>query len=203
MATQILDWLVTKWQWPAAALFAACFLAVLAPFVFHYAGTPLGLIYLQLPIYVLHQFEEHRGDRFRTWVNNTIGHGREVLTPIATFWINALLVWGLDLVALYLACFVSLWLGLIAIYMAIVNGVAHVVPAIIKREYNPGLVTCVLLFLPAGVASAIVVSRAAGCSFEEHLLALGVAIAGHGIIIAHVRRRIMCLSRPQVQALAS
>ena len=155
---EVLDWLVAKWQWPAATLFAACFLAVLAPMVFHYAGTPLGLVYLQLPIYMLHQFEEHRGDRFRIWVNRTIGHGREVLTPIATFWINSLLVWGLDLVALYLACFVSLWLGLIAIYMPIVNGIAHVVPAIINRRYNPGLVTGIVLFLPVGVTSAVIVS---------------------------------------------
>jgi len=35
-------------------------------------------------------------------------HGRDVLTPIATFWINSLLVWLLNLVALYLACFVDL-----------------------------------------------------------------------------------------------
>lgn len=203
MCDQVINWLVTRWQWPAATLFAASFLIALAPLVFYFAGAPLGLVYLQLPIYMLHQFEEHRGDRFRMWVNSNVGHGREVLTPIATFWINSLLVWGLDLVALYLACFVSLWLGLIAIYMPLVNGIGHVVPAIIKREYNPGLATGALLFLPAGVASAIVVSQAAGCTLEEHLLALGVAIAGHAIIIAHVRRRIVHLSRPHVQALAS
>jgi len=76
---------VAAWrQWPYAALFCAGFLGVLAPLVFGYAGTPLGLLYLQLPIYMLHQYEEHAGDRFRLWVNNTLGHGRDVLTPIAT-----------------------------------------------------------------------------------------------------------------------
>ncbi len=59
MSGRILNWLVAKWQWPYAALFAAGFLTVLAPLVFRYAGIPLGLVYLQLPIYMLHQFEEH------------------------------------------------------------------------------------------------------------------------------------------------
>ncbi|HTU24978.1 MAG TPA: hypothetical protein VMF30_06250, partial [Pirellulales bacterium] len=60
MCARTLEWLVGKWQWPYATLFAAGFLAVLAPFVFHFAGLPLGLVYLQLPIYMLHQYEEHR-----------------------------------------------------------------------------------------------------------------------------------------------
>lgn len=195
MPGRILEWLVGKWQWPYAALFTASFLGVLAPLVFRYAGAPLGLVYLQLPIYMLHQYEEHAGDRFRLWFNTMIGHGREVLTPIATFWINSLLVWGLDLVALYLACFVDLSLGLIAIYLPIVNAFGHIVPAIITRKYNPGLLTSVLLFLPVGVTSAVVVSRAAGSTLGDQFLALGVAIAVHAIIIIHVRRRMSYLSR--------
>jgi hypothetical protein len=202
MYGRTLDWLVGKWEWAYASLFTAGFLVVLAPFVFHFAGMPLGLVYLQLPIYMVHQFEEHAGDRFRAWVNQMIGHGREVLTPIATFWINSLLVWLLDIVALYLAYFVDLSLGLIAIYMPIVNSFGHIIPAVIKKESNPGLVTSVCLFLPVGLLSALIVSRAADCHLSNHLLALGVAILGHGIIIAHVRRRLSQLasSKPSVSA---
>ena len=201
MFGRILDWLVGKWQWPYAALFTAGFLGMLAPLVFRFAGTPLGLVYLQLPIYMLHQYEEHAGDRFRLWVNNMLGHG-DVLTPIATFWINSLLVWLLDIIALYLACFVGLSLGLIAIYLPMLNAFGHIVPAILKRRYNPGLVTSVLVFLPVGVISTYLVSRAAGCDLQDHLLALGVAIAVHATIIAHVRRRISSLSRSDVHAMA-
>jgi hypothetical protein len=200
MPGRVLEWLVGKWQWPYASLFTACFLGVLAPFVIRYAGLPLGLVYLQLPIYMLHQYEEHAGDRFRLWVNSMIGHGREVLTPIATFWINSLLVWGVDLVALYLACFVDLSLGLIAIYLPIVNAFGHIVPAVVFRKYNPGLLTSVFLFLPVGIYSAAVVSRAAGSTLGYHLLALGVAIAVHATIIIHVRRRLSYLSAAGVVA---
>jgi len=197
MSGRTLDWLVGKWQWPYASLFTAGFLGAIAPLVFRYAGAPLGLVYLQLPIYMLHQYEEHAGDRFRLWVNNMLGCG-DVLTPIATFWINSLLVWLLDLIALYLACFVDLSLGLIAIYLPMLNAFGHIVPSIIKRQYNPGLVTSIFVFLPVGVFSTYLVSRAAGCNLQDHLLALGVAIAVHGTIIAHVRRRISYLSRPEV-----
>jgi Protein of unknown function with HXXEE motif len=195
MCERPLNWLVKDWQWPYAALFTASFLAVLAPFVFRYAGIPLGLVYLQLPIYMLHQYEEHAGDRFRLWVNNMIGGGRDVLTPIATFWINSLLVWMLDLVALYLACFVSLSLGLIAFYLPMLNAFGHIIPSIIKRQHNPGLLTSIIVFLPVGLFSTYVLSRAAGCDLRDHLLALGVAIAVHATIIVHVRRRISYLTR--------
>lgn len=194
MSGRILGWLVGKWQWPYAALFAAAFLAALAPFVFRYAGVPLGLIYLQIPIYMLHQYEEHAEDRFRLWVNKMLGHGQDVLTPIATFWINSLLVWALDFVALYLACFVNLSLGLIAIYLPMLNAWGHIVPALIKKQYNPGLATSIIVFLPVGIFSTYLVSRAAGSDWQDHLLALGVAIAVHATIIAHVRRRIALLS---------
>lgn len=195
MHGRILDWLVAKWQWPYAALFTAGFLMVLAPFVFRYAGVPLGLIYLQMPIYMLHQYEEHASDRFRLWVNGMLGHGREVLTPIATFWINSLLVWGLDLVALYLACFVDLSLGLMAMYLPMLNAFGHIIPALVTRKYNPGLITSVVLFLPVGIASTYYVSIAAGSNWQDHVLALAVAIGVHATIIVHVRRRIALLSR--------
>jgi hypothetical protein len=202
MSGRVLNWLVKDWQWPYAALFTAGFLGVLAPFVFRYAGLPLGLVYLQLPIYMLHQYEEHAGDRFRTWVNNMLGNGRDVLTPIATFWINSLLVWLLDIVALYLACFVDLSLGLIAIYLPMLNAFGHIIPSLIKRQYNPGLITSIAVFLPVGVFSTYILSRAAGCDLKDHLLALAVAIAVHATIIVHVRRRILLLSQPKAHALA-
>jgi hypothetical protein len=203
MTARALDWLVGKWQWPYATLLAAGFLVALAPFVIHFAGLPLGLVYLQLPIYMLHQYEEHADDRFRLWVNRMIGHGQEVLTPIATFWINSLLVWLLDLAALYLAVFVDPALGLIAIYLPMLNAFGHVVPALVQRRYNPGLITSVLLFLPAGVLSAWVLSRAAGATPGAHLLAFGVAVAVHATIIVHVRRRMWCLSHSAHGALAA
>ena len=145
----VMGWLVGRWQWPAAALFAGLFLLAVAPAVLA-AGPLVLVVYLQLPAYLVHQYEEHAGDRFRLYVNRVIGGGREALTPVATFWINALGVWAVDLVALYLAVFLDPALGLIAAYLPVVNAVGHVGPAAARREYNPGLGTALVLFLPLG-----------------------------------------------------
>ena len=160
----VMGWLVGGWHWPTASLFTAGFLLLLAPAWFSVMGLALTLVYLQLPVYMLHQWEEHRGDRFRAYINRVIGGGREALTPTATFWINALGVWAVDLAALYLAGFVDLALGLVAVYLPLVNAVGHLGPAVARREYNPGLWTSAALFLPLGGWGLYEVAAASGAT---------------------------------------
>ncbi len=53
-------------------------------------GWSLALVavLLQLPVYMLHQYEEHDDDRFRRFFNHTMFGGREVLSRRAVFVIN-------------------------------------------------------------------------------------------------------------------
>lgn len=182
-----LRWLLV--QWPYATLLSAGFLLLLLPFILP-LGLPLALVFLQLPVYMLHQFEEHDQDRFRTFINATIGGGREALTPLAVFVINSVGVWGVDLASLYLAYFVHPALGLIAIDLAVVNGITHIVAALALRRYNPGLWTSIGLLLPAGIWGLITVSAATHADAKMHALALGVAILVHVLIIAHIKLRL-------------
>jgi hypothetical protein len=145
-SNQVMGWLVGEWQWPAAGLFAACLLLALAPVWLAAIGLVVGLVMLQLPLYMVHQFEEHAGDRFRNYLNQKVA-GCEALTREGAFWINSLGVWGLDLVMLYLAVFVNPTLALAAFYLPIVNALTHIREAVARREYNPGLWTSILLFL--------------------------------------------------------
>lgn len=193
--SRVMGWLVQEWQWPAASLFAACLLLLLVPTWLRVAGLALTLVYLQLPVYMLHQWEEHAGDRFRQYINRNLAGGREALTPIATFWINALGVWAVDVAALFLACFVDLSLGLIAAYLPLVNAVAHIGPAVARREYNPGLWTSLALFLPLGGWGVYEVATASGTTWVGHAIAIGVAVAVHAAIIVHVFRRLARLPR--------
>jgi hypothetical protein len=192
-SNRVYNWLVQQWQWPAATLFAACFLLAMAPLMYLVAGPVLTVVFLFLPVYMLHQCEEHTGDRFRKDINLHIAGGREALTPRATFWINSLGVWGVDLIAVYLAAFVRPSLGLIAVYMALVNGVLHIVSSVVRREYNPGLWTAMALFLPFG-GFGILVLNAAGADWEAHAIGFGAAAAVHVAIVVHVVRRIAYLS---------
>ena len=176
-------------EWPYAALFSAGFLLLLLPFI-SALGLSLALIYLQLPLYMIHQFEEHDKDRFRTFANNVIGGGKEAFTPGAIFFINSVGVWGLDLVALYLAFYVNLALGLVAIYLPLVNAVTHIVMCVALRRYNPGLWTAALLFLPLGVWALAVVTKASQATWGMQACALGGAVLVHVGIMVYVKTRL-------------
>lgn len=152
----------------------------------------LLLVVLQLPIYMIHQFEEHDDDRFRRYVNDHIGGGREVLSVPAVFVINIGGVWLLNLVSIWLAATVDLGFGLIGIYGAFVNSLVHIAAAVANRGYNPGLATAVVLLLPAGIAGiwAVTASGHGGWGFQA--VGLAAAVLLHLAIIGYVgvkRRR--------------
>jgi hypothetical protein len=144
------------------------------------------LIYVQLPAYMLHELEEHRGDRFRLYVNERMLAGRPGLGRGATFAINLLGVWVLILASILLAYYVDPGLGLIGVYLTGVNAVVHVLVAAVRREYNPGLATAAAVFVPLTIWSAIAINDHYDVSTATNLLALGVAILGHVLIVAAI-----------------
>lgn len=147
------------------------------------------LVALQLPLYMLHQFEEHDADRFRLFVNNLMGAGRDILTRRAVFVINVPGVWGVNLAAIALAGLVDPGFGLIAVWLALLNGVVHVAQGVALKRYNPGLFTAVALFLPAGLAGVWVLRTSGHGSAGWQMLGFAVAAAIHVAIVIHVRRR--------------
>lgn len=182
-------WLVDDWQWPYAGALAAGFLLVLFPVLWHTAGLALALVFLQLPVYMIHQLEEHAGERFRLYVNALLGSGADVLSRAQIFWINSLAVWLLSLVVLLLATFADLSFGLIAIYGAGFNALVHVLVALVKRGYNPGLGTAVALMIPIAVWAAIEVTRVARPGLGYELLAIALAVGIHAALIAIALRQ--------------
>jgi hypothetical protein len=164
-------------------------LLVIAPVVWMTGGALVFWVYLQLPVYLLHQLEEHAGDRFRIFVNETVGGGVEVLSRRATFAINALGVWGVDLLALYLAVCVGPGWGLMAMYLPLVNVVGHVGQAVALRRYNPGLISALVLFVPLAGFGLWAVTRA-GATWGMQAVGLVVAVGVHAAIAAHVKRQL-------------
>ncbi|GAB4166517.1 MAG: hypothetical protein Fur0032_03990 [Terrimicrobiaceae bacterium] len=184
------DWMVGKWRWPGAAGFAGVILVLLAPAVYWLEGAVAFWIYLQLPLYMLHQLEEHAGDRFREFANRVIGGGVEVLSRKATFLINSLGVWGVDLGGIYLALQCGPGWALVVFYLPLVNAVGHVVQGLIMRCYNPGLATSLVLFLPLAGCGLWVVAGAVHATLTMHLVGLGAALLVHAAIIGHVKRKL-------------
>jgi hypothetical protein len=183
-------------NWVYGGFLAALMLLILTPVLASGWSLALLLIWLQLPIYMLHQYEEHDDDRFRQVVNATIGGGKEVLSRFDTFVINIAGVWGVDAIAFLLAIRIHLGLGLIAVYLSLVNSVGHCVQAVALRHYNPGLVTSIVLFMPLGGLTLWVLAGTGEITLTDHLVGLTVAILIHAGIIARVVTRKRQLDLP-------
>jgi hypothetical protein len=179
----IKSWLEAHWV--AGALFMGAALLLLLP-TGAGGSEAMLFIFLASPIYMLHQVEEHTGDRFRSYINRTVFGGVEALSTGDVLWINLPGVWGLNLLALYAAHFIDVGWGLAASYLMLVNGIAHVGMAARFKGYNPGLVTGVVLFIPLGLASAFLVPA----TTTQQVVGLLISVAIHAAIIIRVKTNV-------------
>lgn len=176
-------------NWVYGGFLAGLLLLLLTPVLSRSWPTALVVTFLCLPVYMLHQYEEHDDDRFRLFVNQKIGEGRVGLSRLAVFVINVPGVWGMVEISLALAATVSVGFGLIAIYLVLLNGMIHIVQAVVSRGYNPGLGTAIALFLPLGGYGMAAIQRAGDGILLTHITGAGAAVAIHVVIIVHAMRR--------------
>lgn len=172
-------------HWVAAALAMGVLLLLLLPLGVPGGDRALLLIYLASPIYMLHQVEEHLGDRFRTYVNSVVFGGVEALTPGDVLLINLPGVWGINLAALYAAYFIAPGWGLAAAYLILVNGLTHVAMAAHLRATNPGLASAALVFIPFGLYAVLHIPATS----LQHAVALAIALGVHAAIALHAKQR--------------
>jgi hypothetical protein len=85
-----------------------------------------ALVALLLPMYMVHQYEEHAHGRFIAFVNEHVGGGLPVLTLESVFWINILCVWVLFLAVGLVTRWISPVLVLIPVYATLLNGIIHI-----------------------------------------------------------------------------
>lgn len=175
-----------KQNWVYGGFLAGVMLLALAPLFTAGADRATALGFLLLPVYMLHQFEEHDGDRFRRFVNTVVGRGREVLTVGAVFWINFLGVWVLLTACIWLVALAGPGWAAVAGWLVLLNGLLHVAQGVALRRYNPGLVTAIVLFVPLGILTLAAAWPEA--TRTVFWLGFAVAVAVHLGIVAHVRR---------------
>ena len=117
---------------------------------------PLYLIWLQVVIYWVHEFEEYIFPAgFLDFFNKHMmksDRGDYPLTKVGSFWINIPLVYIAMPLSAILAHFFGLKWGLWTAYFSFLNALAHVgMFFIFGRKYNPGLVVSILLNIPVGI----------------------------------------------------
>jgi hypothetical protein len=156
------------------------------------SGWPLipTLCFIHLPVYMMHQYEEHDQDRFRQFFNTSIGKGNDVLSPLAVFITNVPGVWGILGLALYGTIWSNPACVLFSSYLILVNAFVHIVHAVLFKRYNPGLATAIALFIPLGLFTIFTLSELEQGNVRQHLLALISAIGIHAAILLHVKRKL-------------
>jgi hypothetical protein len=179
----VVDRLVRNWVYGGSL--AGVLLLLLLPAIDGGWPLVLVLVYLQMPIYMLHQLEEHDNARFQHVIDEMIGHGRDVLPASAIFVIN-IGVWVLNLISFALAAHVGIGWGLIGVYAMLVNAVVHIVDGIVKRGWNPGLVTAIVLFLPLALGSLWAISATGEATVLQHVVGIAIALVIHAGIVAYV-----------------
>jgi hypothetical protein len=171
----------------AIALFVALFLSI------HSISWPLFWVWIQLPIYLVHEFEEHAyPGNFKGFVNTEIFHhkGKDFpLNDANIFWINIPAVWILFPVVALIAQFVNPEIGLILPAFGLFNATLHILGFLAKRKYNPGLLASVLLNYPAGIYTLMLYSRHGWLTEATCSYALGLTLLIHLIIVIYAVRK--------------
>lgn len=132
-------------------VYAAPPMALLLIGLFPFMGAAIALpLFMSLPVYMIHQYEEHDDNRFAVFLNGMMGAGKRGLSPAAIWIVNVIFVWFLLLAVFHLAA-LNPGIGVLAAYLLAINGILHVVWAAKFRKLNPGLWTSIFLFIPLAV----------------------------------------------------
>lgn len=111
-------------NWVYGGTLTALVLMFLTPILTLGWPLPEILTFLCLPIYMLHQYEEHDADRFRLFVGQITGTP-DALTIADVFWINVIGVWGVMVAILWLTLTVDQGWGVMAAWFLLINGLGH------------------------------------------------------------------------------
>ena len=139
-----------NWQ-KSLPVLAAVTLAIWIALFRNNPATEQAIFAALLVIYMLHQTEEHLWPGgFRQFTNAHVFKSGSDDWPVDTggvALVNIGYVW-LPVAAAALFPQTLRWVGLGWIGLTLVNAVTHIVTSIRFRQYNPGLATSIVLFLP-------------------------------------------------------
>lgn len=176
-------------HWVPATAILLVVLICYAPFALMRAPHAIMLVAAFGPLYMLHQLEEHAGDRFRTFANAQVFGGRDALSREIVLVANIPGVWGVNLLALYAAALFGAGWGLASAYGVVINGAVHGLVALRLRRYNPGLWTGLALFLPIGAYALVALPG----DILQHIMGASVGLGAHLLLVAVAWRRYQTL----------
>lgn len=179
-------WLYNNWA--KLSLFLSIVVTLLIYTIITPANFLLFLIWMQLPIYLLHQFEEHNWSGFKNYVNRTVFKADEGNFPLNNkiiFWVNIPIIWIVMPVFSALAgsnIFFGLWIP----YFAVLNSLTHVIVSLKNKEYNPGLLVSLILGIPVGVYTLITFYSYIQVPILVSIISILVAVVLHLLVFGYI-----------------
>jgi len=179
-----MKWLYENWN--KATIFLAIFIATMLFLYVKNYNYALFLIWLQTPVYMIHQFEEYiLPGGFKDFFNKKVLGSTESefpLTSKASFWINVPLTFIAFPLSAIFAGNVAISIGVWTVYFSIVNSLSHVVMFFIFR-YNPGLIISILLNIPVGFYVIYYFAVNHLVSIQTQLIGLVLGLLGQALLM--------------------
>lgn len=141
---------------------------------------------LSLAFLMFHQFEEYVypggfQQYFNTRIYNPFGFFKNKISDKAVIWVNVVFGWGIyGIVALFFHNNHTVVMIFVAVLL--INGLLHFGVSFSSRNYNPGVVTGAILFLPLAIYSGIKLKESGVMTTPELVLVLPYA-AGFSLLI--------------------
>ncbi|WAI02538.1 HXXEE domain-containing protein [Methanogenium organophilum] len=195
------SWLHTHWQdgTPFLAIYTTIFLLI---FVWP-QGTPAFWIWICLPVYFTHQFEEYLwpgGFMAMLTQRFSTQHGTDPNVPLLTdreaYWINVGIIWVLFTVSAVFAMVIDPAWGLWVPCFTVLNGLSHAAAWIPDHQYNPGLAVSLALNIPVGTIAALILISSGIGSVLAWTASILIAVG----LMAFIARYAMYRSRSRRQS---
>jgi hypothetical protein len=175
-------------HWPKATIFLAIYSFILLYLYLFEDNLLLFLLWLQTPIYWLHQFEEYvfPGGFAEFFNHKLLNSGRDhwPVTRRFSFWINIPIIFVAFPVSAILAGRLGLGLGwgIWIVYFSIINALSHV-GMFFRFGYNPGFVVSLLLNIPVGIYTLYIFANRDAIAPTAHLVGLLIALFVQGALM--------------------
>ncbi len=183
---------MTNWfykNWAKLSVLLAIAITLLVIYFIKIENTILFLIWIQIPIYLLHQFEEHARNGFKNYVNKKVFQVQEGEYPLNDkniFWINIPIIWILMPIFAGLSSF-NIMFGLWIPYFAVFNSLSHVIFSIRNQEYNPGLIVSLILGIPIGIYALIIFYCYIAVPTITSIISIFFAMLLHIVVFGYIR----------------
>lgn len=179
-------------NWAHSTLFMAVSLILVFASSFTTMPLVILLIWLQFPVYLIHQFEEHvYPGHFKEFINRTIFKSAVENVPLSTkavFWINILAIWFLFPIGAVCAQNISPEFGVLLPVFGLFNASLHILMFIIKKCYNPGLFVSVTLNYPTGIYTLWILDKERYMTSWALFSSLIITILAHALILVLVKQ---------------